>query len=60
VSPLHLLAIKDDDTAIVRIRVLTHPPVHGMDDLLPGEIVAVVLAGAITYTPDLPTSNIAT
>jgi hypothetical protein len=53
----HLLAIKDDDTAIARIRVLTHPPVHGMDDLLPGEIVAVVLAGAITYTPNLPESN---
>jgi hypothetical protein len=29
----HLLAIKDDDPAISRIRVLTHPMVHGMDDL---------------------------
>jgi hypothetical protein len=55
----HLLAIKDDDAAISRIRVLTHPPVHGLDDLLPGEIVAVVFAGKITYTPDLPESNAA-
>lgn len=55
----HLLAIKDDDETIYRIRVLTHPPVHGLDDLLPDEIVAVVFAGTISYTPSLPDSNTA-
>jgi hypothetical protein len=53
----HLLACRDDDGAIVRIRVLTHLPVHGLDDLLPGEHVAVVIDGAITYTPRLPSAN---
>jgi hypothetical protein len=50
----HLLAIKDDDPTIYRIRVLTHPLVHGLDDLFPGEVVAHVTDGAITYSPDLP------
>jgi hypothetical protein len=54
----HLLAVKDDE-AISCIRVLTHPPIHGMDGLLPGEIVAVVSAGTITYTLDLPDSSTA-
>jgi len=53
----HLLTIKDDHTTISRIRVLTHPPAHGLDDLLPGELVAVVSAGAITDTPSPPGSN---
>ncbi len=50
----HLLAIKDDHPNIYRIRVLTHAIVHGMDDLFPGEIVALVSNGAITYRPSLP------
>jgi len=45
----HLLAIKDDDETIYRFRVLTQPPVRGMDDLLPGELIAVVIDGTITY-----------
>jgi hypothetical protein len=53
----HLLAIKDDDTTIFRFRVLTHPPIHGLDDLLPGEVIAIVIGGAITYTPALPDSH---
>jgi hypothetical protein len=53
----HLLAIRDDDAAIYRIRVLTHPPVRGMDDLLPGELVATVIDGAIAYRPSLPEAN---
>lgn len=50
----HLLAIRDDDACIYRIRVLIHEPVHGMDDLLPGEVLAVVLNDVIDYQPRLP------
>lgn len=50
----HLLALKDDNPEIYRIRVLTHAIVHGMDDLFPGEVVALVIDGTITYRPSLP------
>jgi hypothetical protein len=53
----HLLAIKDDEETIYRFRVLTHPLVHGMDDLLPGELIAIVIDGTITYFPGLPEAN---
>lgn len=50
----HLLAIRDDDTTIYRVRALTHAPVHGLDDLLPGELMAIVTNGEISYHPQLP------
>ena len=49
----HLLAINDADEAIYRIRVITHRPIPGMDDVLPGEIIAVVQDDHIHYQPDL-------
>jgi hypothetical protein len=49
----HLLAINDADEAVYRIRVITHRPVPGMDNVLPGEIIAVVHDDHIHYQPDL-------
>jgi hypothetical protein len=50
----HLLAINDGDETVYRIRVITHAPIPGMDDMLPGEIIAVVDGDRLRYQPDLP------
>jgi hypothetical protein len=56
----HLLAINDGDEMVYRIRVITHRPIPGMDDVLPGEIIAVVHGDQIRYQPDLAGAMLAT